>query len=680
MKRFLSAVIAVIIIVGAITPVSAATTVIEAIEEWDYTLSEDGDTVMILSYYNNLAKSITIPSKLGGKKVTAIGNSVFSGSAELTSVKIPDGVKTLGRDVFSFCRNLKIITIPDSVEKIGGGAFDSTAWYESNPNGVVYAGKVAYEYKGTATQGTKITLKKGTKGIANKAFKDQKGIVSIKIPDGIISIGDSAFAGCENLKSVNIPDSVKSIGNYAFNSCTSLSSITIGNGVTRISDYAFNKCDSLVSVSIPNNVTTIGKCAFIYCKRLTSVTIGSGVKSIGDDAFNGCVKLTSVTFKSTYVSFDNDVFVECPYLTTINVPNGASAAYQAEPQLGGYIIVEGSTGNGLIYGDYTYAVTGNSVMIVKYNGGGGAASIPSKIDGKNVTAIGDMAFKECTTLTSITIPDSVTIIGMYAFYKSGITSITIPSKVESIGDYAFGNCISLTKVTIDNSKTRIGEYAFYLCKNLNSVSLGNGITRIGKGAFSYCIKLSSIIIPKSVKSIEDYAFEGCVKLTSVKFLSSTPPLLGDKGVFGNCDILKTITIPAGAKAAYGDEALKKLYGSKFINEFSKYKIVEEGGTSGGSKTVDELAREVIAGQWGVKDDRVNRLTAAGYDAKAVQARVNEILSGNGGSSGNTKTTTELAKEVLAGKWGVNPERERRLTAAGYDAKAVQAKVNELLKR
>ena len=96
------------------------------------------------------------------------------------------------------------------------------------------------------------------------------------------------------------------------------------------------------------------------------------------------------------------------------------------------------------------------------------------------------------------------------------------------------------------------------------------------------------------------------------------------------------------------------------------------------KSVDEVAREVIAGKWGSGVDRRNRLAAAGYDYNAVQSRVNALLSG--GSKAPSKSVTEIAREVIAGKWGNGSERRRRIQAAGYDYNAVQSEVNRLLKR
>lgn len=146
----------------------------------------------------------------------------------------------------------------------------------------------------------------------------------------------------------------------------------------------------------------------------------------------------------------------------------------------------------------------------------GAITIPSQIDGKPVTSIGHMAFYHCTSLTSITIPDSVTSIGSSAFwYCTSLASITIPNSVTSIGNYAFYECSSLTSITIPDSVTSIGNDAFGYCKSLTSITIPDSVTVIGDYAFWYCNSLTSVTIPDSVTSIGVNAFCDCSSLTSV---------------------------------------------------------------------------------------------------------------------------------------------------------------------
>ncbi|MBR1751891.1 MAG: leucine-rich repeat domain-containing protein, partial [Ruminococcus sp.] len=137
-----------------------------------------------------------------------------------------------------------------------------------------------------------------------------------------------------------------------------------------------------------------------------------------------------------------------------------------------------------VYGDYEYTVLDDgTVAITDYYGSDTQVTIPSKIDGKSVTSIWG-AFDWCTSLESITIPNSITSIGDRAFYQcTSLTSITIPNSVTSIGAYAFEYCTSLTSITIPNSVTSIGEYAFRGCTNLKSITIPDSVTSIGEYAF-----------------------------------------------------------------------------------------------------------------------------------------------------------------------------------------------------
>jgi uncharacterized protein YjdB len=154
-------------------------------------------------------------------------------------------------------------------------------------------------------------------------------------------------------------------------------------------------------------------------------------------------------------------------------------------------------------------------------------------------------------LASITLPDTLTSIGSFAFTGcSGLTSVTIPTSVTSIGSYAFQNCSGLTSVTIPNSVTSIGSYAFQYCSGLTSVTIPNSVTSIGLSAFQYCNGLTSVTIPDSVTSIGDSAFSGCSGLTTINVDSGNTNYSSQNGVLFNSDKTTLVTYPRGKSGSY----------------------------------------------------------------------------------------------------------------------------------
>ena len=423
--------------------------------------------------------------------VTSIGANAFPDCKGLISITIPDGVTSIGESAFYNCTGLTNITIPDSVTSIGEWAFDNTAWYNNQPNGLVYAGKVAYKYKGTMPSSTSITIEDGTVSISDSAFSDCLGLIDITIPNSVTSIGWHAFDGCTGLTSITIPDSVTSIGGSVFSGCSSLTSITIPNSVKSIGWGAFRGCSGMTSITIPDSVTSIDTFVFYDCRGLTSIIIPNSVTSIGRYAFSNCSNLTSIIIPNSVTSIGESAFSGCSGLTSITIPDSVT-----------------SIGESIFYR---------------------CSGLASVTIGTGVTSIGENAFYNCTGLTNITIPDSVTSIGERAFEGcSGLMSIYYTGDVAGwcgISGLAYlmlsprilyigGNKVEGDFIIPDNV-TSIGSCAFYGI-GLTSVTIGNGVTSIGRFAFSNCTALTSITIPDSVTRIDEYVFHGC-RFVELKF-------------------------------------------------------------------------------------------------------------------------------------------------------------------
>ena len=389
-------------------------------------------------------KSIAIPNS-----VTEIGEQAFSGCTSLTSITIPDSVTSIGGSAFSGCSILTSITIPNSVTYISQYAFSGCESLKSItiPDSVTSIGK--YAFSGCASL-TSITIPNSVTEIGNSAFEDCTSLTSITIPNSVTEIGERAFSDCTSLTSITIPDSVTEIGSYAFNNCTSLTAINVAtanqnyvsangvlynkdkttlicypagkkdksykiiNSASSIGESAFCGCDNLTSVTIPDSVKIIGYRAFSGCTSLASVTIPNSVTRIGSWTFNGCASLTSITIQGSVTKIGEGVFSGCTSLTAINV----AAANQ------NYVSV-----NGVLYNK-------DKTELICYPAGK-KDKIYSILD--SVTEIGSYAFENCTSLTSVKIPNSVTKIDNYAFGGcTSLKSITIPDSVTYISDNALG--------------------------------------------------------------------------------------------------------------------------------------------------------------------------------------------------------------------------------------------------
>ena len=492
------------------------------------TIPDSVTTIGSLAFYDcSSLTSVTIPNN-----VTTIGESAFKYCSSLTSVTIPDSVTTIGNGAFYCCGSLTSIdvasgnlnyssedgvlfdknkstliqypvgnqrteyTVPNSVTTIGNSAFKlcSSLISVTIPNSVTTIGDLAFDH---CTGLMSINIPNGVTRIEDATFQSCRSLTSVTIPDSVTTIGNSAFSGCSSLTSVTIPDSVTKIEESAFYGCRSFTSVTIGNSVTTIWQEAFQGCSSLTSVTIPDSVTYIGYKAFSDCSSLTSVTIGNSVTTIWQEAFQGCSSLTSVTIPDSVTKIDESAFSGCRSLTSIDVASG-NLYYSSE--------------NGVLFNK-------NKSTLIQYPIGNQRTeyTVPN-----SVKKIGDYcAFSGCSSLISVTIPDSVTTIGNSTFSGcSSLINVTIPNSVTTIGESAFESCSGLTSVTIPNSVRSIGFWAFSHCSSLTSVTIGNSVTTISSYAFGGCSSLTSVTIPDSVTTIGHDAFYSCSSLKDVYYSGS----------------------------------------------------------------------------------------------------------------------------------------------------------------
>ncbi len=267
--------------------------------------------------------------------------------------------------------------------------------------------------------------------------------------------------------------------------------------------------------NVEYTVTSIGASAFNCCQDLTSVSIPWSVTSIGRSAFWECVGLVKAEFASIEslcrmkfgnafsnpISYSGNLYIRGTEITELEIPNSITK---------------------IIYATFY-----------------GYKSLSSVTIPTSVTEIGNIAFEDCTGLTEIKIPNSVKIISDFAFGGcSGLTSVTIPNSVTEIRMYAFCDCTALTSFDIPNSVTTIGNGVFYGDTSLTSVSIPNSIQSIPDYTFRDCSGLTSVIIPTSVTEIGIEAFYNCYGLTEIEIPGSVNTIGTD--AFEKCDGLTKV--------------------------------------------------------------------------------------------------------------------------------------------
>ena len=499
-------------------------------------------------------------------RITNIENSVFRDCNSLTNISLPSGLESIGNWCFSGCSNLTSITLPSSLTSIGDRAFAECSNLSniSLPDKLKNLGHSVFLLCSSLID---IDLPNGMTNIKDLTFSECSSLKRIRLPDNLKSIGEWVFSDCSNLKSINLPSGVTTIGESAFSDCSSLKSIELPSGVVSIEEFTFRGCSSLTSIRFPDNLTRIGHSAFRICESLITVNFPRDLTSIDDMAFLGCSNLKMISCYSALKSigewnFDYTEVSDIYYFGTEEQWNNIQIA---------------QTGNGRLYypaikhfnepvpdptKDYEYkTLNDNTIEITKYTGSGTTADIPAQIDGKNVTSIGNEAFRNCTALRSVTIPNSVT----------------------NIGGYAFGACSSLTDVSIPEGVTNIGEYAFWSCSSLNGINLPDSVTNIGNGAFSRCTALTAIHFPDNMTSLGTIdLFFNCSSLTELTLPDCVTKI--DNAAFYNCTKLQEIHIPVSVTSVIEDAfdqctSLTDVYYSGTEAQWNDIKISDNGNDS-----------------------------------------------------------------------------------------------------
>ncbi len=575
------------------------------IKEWFYDdncsyIPLTASTAEVQAHPTNRPESIQIPATVywseGSFSVTAVADKGFENNTNLTTITLPESIKTVGDKAFYGCSKLSAVTF----------------------NGQTAIGDEAFR---NCTSLINVSLPTGLKTIGDRAFQGANSITQIEFKDGIESIGAFSFMDCKALTAVRLPNTTKSIGTSAFENCIKLTYASVGDNLTSLGNSAFRNCSVLTEISIPGTTLTIGEKAFQNCKTLALATLNSGTTTIEGFCFDGCTELLSMTVPGTVRTIGGGSFNGCTALTSLTFGN---SQYGIEiPQFTDSPLKTLRIGRNL---KYTYSNTlspfrdRTTLRRVLFTG-------------DNVTNVYNYLLDGCSGITTISLPESLVTINEYAFRNcSSLPEITLPSALGRIDSHAFDGCSSIERLTINNSDKALSfgtdnsmfsdspikslyvgrnlsytvnsytypyEHApFYQQKELTDLKFSEegNITNIAAYFLYEAEKLPTLTLPEGITQINSYAFYKNSALTTVS-LPSTLNKIGDY-VFSEDNSIPTLTLPdnvttVGQSTFRNCSAMESIHLSEKLSALNQYVLA--GCTSLKSIIIPPSVTEILTG-------------------------------------------------------------------------------------
>ena len=464
------------------------------------------DTVTVYGSLGTRAfKNCTSLKDLTLNEVYTIGDEAFSGDTALKELSLPEMLTSIGKSAFEGCTKLQEAVIPDGVTFVGAFAFRGCTQLEKavlgsgiEEWGTDWSDNAAFS---GCTKLTDVTIEEGCAYIPANCFFNCTALETVEIPESCTSLGAGAFKNCSVLETVVLNEGLQQIYAEAFKDDTALVHTVLPESLLLVDNHAFYNT-RLRDVRIPDKVLTIGYFAFaenpalrtVYIGesvetwnttwgenaafrndvRIESVEIAEGCMYVGSYAFDNCISLTEIDIPITATSVDNGAFRGCTSLTRVSMLRG-------------------------VIGEAAFK----------------GCSALSELSIQRITEIKDEAFRDCTALYAVEIPDTVTGIGSYAFRNCiSLSNIVIPESVTYLGAYAFADCTGLLTADIGNNITSWGSdwgdnAAFNNDISLQYVYVDNEANSLGRYMFRDCTALSGIYLPESIVSYDKEMFKGC---------------------------------------------------------------------------------------------------------------------------------------------------------------------------
>lgn len=623
-----------------------------------------------------------------------IGNNAFKGCTALTTITMPSSVTTIGESAFEGCENLNRPMLPVALVTIGKKAFYGCKTFNR-----------VYLYKNVASIG------EGAFGMCTSVayFQIQAGNSYYKVAnDALFSYDYStiiAYPAAKSKTDFNPSAEIKAVYPYAFSGATKITSVSF-NEITSIGDYGFEGCTGLKSIDIGPKVATVGEGAFSGCGNLQSINIPSTVTSIGQKAFNGMpAGVKCQVARNTPLSINDNTFSNAGELASgqitgiLFVPKGTTSRYETANGWKFFALYKETSME-----DYDATLIHFEDLLVEqlaveawdtdgdshisYEEAALVGDLGTTFTGKPITTfnelqyftalteIGDEAFKN-STLTAITMPESVTRFGKSAFQGTALSTFNRLPALTEIGDSAFAYNTGLSGASISSNITKVGTGAFKGCKKLTYFKvdeananykaidgvlfnkdgdtmlqfpaakeigieyvLDESVTTIGEDAFTMVQQLKTLVLHDGVFEIGPNAFRACEALDSV-VVEWTNPLTVPTSTFSGVNVKNcALSVPKGSLNKYKKAAVWK-----------NFRIDEYLIDSSVIDFEDDNVKAICVANWDTSGD--GNLTVA----EAKQAyRLSDYFKGN------TTITKFNELKYFTGLTGITNEAFRGCTA------------------
>ena len=434
--------------------------------------------------------------------LASIGEQAFASCIEIKNVEVPKSLVSMGMGTFWGCYNITNMVLPFVGVSRGSGVSGSpfglifskkntTAGdaYDGGINITQVLGRASYTYY-MPSQLRSVTI---TDDIELKhAFMNCSMIKEINLANTITNIGDKSFANCTGLSQIKIPSSAVAV--RGFNGCTGLrsvhtddlaawSSADFDSGPLVYAHNLYYKGELVQNLVIPDGVVNIGTFAFKDCTSIHSVTLPNSLKSIGYGAFESCVNLSGeVKIPDSVTSVNNRAFAKCTRLNRVDCGNGVK-----------------NLGENYYYG-------------------------------------GGEVFDGCVNLSTVVLPNSISVLAKESLANCGIEELFIPDSVIQLGGqsrgwvYPFRGCSRLRRVRLPQSACDIPLKTLFPDSPITSVEVSSQVKMLKSGIFTECSTLKDVTIPSSVTNISTTAFDGCSGLLTISVAAENPCFSSKNGL------------------------------------------------------------------------------------------------------------------------------------------------------